>query len=175
MCSSGRRQRWPSWSRPLNRRTAHFAAAYFDHAPSFDTLHWLPPIDEQDVAAGVTYERSRAPGSCRRYDVHARAYTATRPEIFFKARVCGSWGRTTRLVSAATRWNVPEPEFGAGHQPGYEIVGVTIGNDMSSCDIEGENPLACRRPRSYRRVCGARSGYRARPVTDGWPATRIAM
>ncbi|MCB0134136.1 MAG: 2-hydroxyhepta-2,4-diene-1,7-dioate isomerase, partial [Caldilineaceae bacterium] len=115
---------------------AHLAA-YFDHAPSLDTPHWLPPIDEQDVwAAGVTYERSRAARQEEAVDggdVYARVYTATRPEIFFKAR--GPWvvGPNDQVgIRRDARWNVPEPELALVINPAMEIVGVTIGNDMSS-------------------------------------------
>ena len=108
----------------------------------------LPPIGEQEVwAAGVTYYRSRSArmeeskgsGGDTFYD---RIYNAKRPELFFKAtarRVVGP-GAEVRIRTDAT-WSVPEPELTLLLNPAGDIVGYTIGNDMSSRDIEGENPL----------------------------------
>ncbi|HEY3392436.1 MAG TPA: fumarylacetoacetate hydrolase family protein [Lacipirellulaceae bacterium] len=108
----------------------------------------LPPIGSQEVwAAGVTYLRSRtarmeesatAGGS----DFYDRVYHAHRPELFFKAtphRVVGH-GQTMRLRSDS-RWNVPEPELTLAFTSRGELLGYCIGNDLSSRDIEGENPL----------------------------------
>ncbi len=155
-------------------------AAYYNHAPAPDTPHWLPPVDEQDVwAAGVTYERSRAARQEEAVDggdVYARVYTATRPEIFFKAR--GPWvvGPNDQVgIRRDARWNVPEPELALVINPAMEIVGVTVGNDMSSRDIEGENPLYLPQAKIYTRSCALGPAIALGPVTDAWPATRIAM
>lgn len=119
----------------------------------------LPPIDTQEVwAAGVTYKRSQtarmeeseAAASC--YD---RVYRSPRPEIFFKAtphRVRGS-ADALRIRSDAT-WNVPEPELALVLSPRLRIVGFTIGNDMSSRDIEGDNPLYLPQAKMYDQCCG---------------------
>jgi 2-dehydro-3-deoxy-D-arabinonate dehydratase len=119
----------------------------------------LPPIDRQEVwAAGVTYKRSRAArmeeseaaASC--YD---RVYVAARPELFFKAtphRVAGS-GQPLR-IREDSKWNVPEPELTLVLDPGLRLVGFTIGNDMSSRDIEGENPLYLPQAKLYDACCG---------------------
>lgn len=119
----------------------------------------LPPIDTQEVwAAGVTYKRSQtarmeeseAAASC--YD---RVYQSPRPEIFFKAtphRVRGS-ADALRIRSDAT-WNVPEPELTLVLSPRLRIVGFTIGNDMSSRDIEGDNPLYLPQAKMYDQCCG---------------------
>ncbi|HEX8810483.1 MAG TPA: fumarylacetoacetate hydrolase family protein [Terracidiphilus sp.] len=108
----------------------------------------LAPIGEQEVwAAGVTYFRSRAArmeeskesGGGSFYD---RVYTAERPELFFKAmphKVVGH-GATVRIRKDAT-WSVPEPELALCVSPEGRIVGYTVGNDMSSRDIEGQNLL----------------------------------
>jgi 2-dehydro-3-deoxy-D-arabinonate dehydratase len=108
----------------------------------------LPPIGNQEVwAAGVTYLRSRtarmeesaAAGGADFYD---KVYHAHRPELFFKAtphRVVGH-GRPMTL-RADSRWNVPEPELTLAFTKGGKLLGYTIGNDLSSRDIEGENPL----------------------------------
>jgi 2-dehydro-3-deoxy-D-arabinonate dehydratase len=119
-----------------------------------------PPIDEQEVwAAGVTYFRSRtarmeeskAASGSSFYDL---VYTAPRPELFFKAaawRVIGPGG-TVRIRRDAT-WNVPEPELALVISPKGRIVGYTAGNDMSSRDIEGENPLYLPQAKIYDGAC----------------------
>ena len=119
----------------------------------------LPPIDAQEVwAAGVTYKRSQtarmeeseAAASC--YD---RVYKSARPEIFFKAtphRVRGTGDALRIRVDA--KWNVPEPELALVLSPDLRIVGYTIGNDMSSRDIEGDNPLYLPQAKMYDQCCG---------------------
>ena len=127
--------------------------------PIDDSIRWLPPIDDQEVwAAGVTYKRSQtarmeeseAAASC--YD---RVYQADRPELFFKAtphRVSGH-KQPLRIRSDAT-WNVPEPEITLVLSPQFRIVGLTVGNDMSSRDIEGENPLYLPQAKCYDQCAG---------------------
>ena len=108
----------------------------------------LAPIESQEVwAAGVTYYRSRTARMAESEDAgggdfYDRVYSATRPELFMKAtahRVVGT-GAPVR-IRRDSKWNVPEPELTLLISPGGNIVGYTIGNDMSSRDIEGENPL----------------------------------
>jgi 2-dehydro-3-deoxy-D-arabinonate dehydratase len=122
-------------------------------------VQWLPPIDNQEVwAAGVTYKRSQkarmeeseAAASC--YD---RVYTADRPELFFKATPsrCSGHNGPLRIRSDAT-WNVPEPELTLVISRAGKIVGCTIGNDMSSRDIEGDNPLYLPQAKLYNQCCG---------------------
>jgi len=127
-------------------------------APLSD-VQLLPPIDQQEVwAAGVTYKRSRAArmeesetaASC--YD---RVYVSPRPEIFFKAsphRVAGT-GQPLRIRADAT-WNVPEPELTLVINSKLRLVGFTVGNDMSSRDIEGDNPLYLPQAKVYNQCCG---------------------
>ena len=127
-------------------------------APGLDDL--LAPIGSQEVwAAGVTYFRSRSArmeeskeaGGGSFYD---RVYSATRPELFFKAtarRVVGSGGEV-RIRSDAS-WSVPEPELTLLIDPRGAIIGYTIGNDMSSRDIEGENPLYLPQAKLYDGSC----------------------
>jgi 2-dehydro-3-deoxy-D-arabinonate dehydratase len=120
----------------------------------------LPPIGSQEVwAAGVTYFRSRdarmeeskiAGGG----DFYDRVYAAERPELFFKAtphRVVGPNGKVAIRDDAS--WSVPEPELVLLISPGGKIIGYTIGNDMSSRDIEGENPLYLPQAKVYDRSC----------------------
>jgi 2-dehydro-3-deoxy-D-arabinonate dehydratase len=116
------------------------------------------PIDQQEVwAAGVTYKRSRearereSVGAARFYDL---VYTAARPELFFKAapgRVVGPGDRVR--VRRDSRWSVPEPELALVLSPRLELVGYTIGNDMSARDIEGENPLYLPQAKVYDHSC----------------------
>lgn len=118
----------------------------------------LPPIVGQEVwAAGVTYFRSRSARieeSEGAGDFYDRVYAAKRPELFFKAaggRVVGHGGKV-RIRSDA-RWSVPEPELTLAINPAGKILGYTIGNDMSSRDIEGENPLYLPQAKVYDGSC----------------------
>lgn len=119
----------------------------------------LAPIDQQEVwAAGVTYlrsqkarmEESETSASC--YD---RVYASPRPELFFKAtphRVAGP-GQPLR-IRVDSQWNVPEPELALVLNSRLQLVGFTVGNDMSSRDIEGENPLYLPQAKVYDHCCG---------------------
>lgn len=108
----------------------------------------LPPIGRQEVwAAGVTYLRSRnarmeeakAAGGGDFYD---KVYEAERPELFFKALAHRVSGHNQEVyIREDSTWNVPEPELTLFISSSGEIQGYTIGNDMSSRSIEGENPL----------------------------------
>ena len=120
----------------------------------------LPPIGSQEVwAAGVTYYRSRdarmeESKSAGGGDFYDRVYSAERPELFFKAsphRVVGPAGKVAIRDDAS--WSVPEPELTLFISPGGKIAGYTIGNDMSSRDIEGENPLYLPQAKVYDRSC----------------------
>jgi 2-dehydro-3-deoxy-D-arabinonate dehydratase len=119
------------------------------------------PIGTQEVwAAGVTYYRSReariqeskVSGGGDFYD---RVYDAERPELFFKAtaqRVVGSGGQVA--IRDDSSWSVPEPELALLISPSGRVVGYTVGNDMSSRSIEGENPLYLPQAKVYERSCG---------------------
>jgi 2-dehydro-3-deoxy-D-arabinonate dehydratase len=118
----------------------------------------LPPIGSQEVwAAGVTYYRSKVgrqeeSKNSGGGDFYGRVYEAERPEIFFKNtahRVVGS-GDKVRIRKDST-WNVPEPELTLMVSSTGRILGYTIGNDMSSRSIEGENPLYLPQAKSYNR------------------------
>jgi 2-dehydro-3-deoxy-D-arabinonate dehydratase len=118
----------------------------------------LPPVDRQEIwAAGVTYIRSRkarmeeSVGAAVFYD---KVYDAPRPELFFKAnahRVVGP-DQPVRIRRDAT-WNVPEPELTLVLNSRMALVGFTVGNDMSSRDIEGENPLYLPQAKVYDQSC----------------------
>jgi 2-dehydro-3-deoxy-D-arabinonate dehydratase len=139
------------------------------------------PIGAQEVwAAGVTYYRSRdarmqeskSAGGGSFYD---RVYNAERPELFFKAtanRVVGHRGKVAVRKDAI--WSVPEPEFTLLISPAGKILGHTIGNDMSSRDIEGENPLYLPQAKVYNRSCALGPGIliTSEPLP---PATEIGI
>jgi 2-dehydro-3-deoxy-D-arabinonate dehydratase len=127
---------------------------------SFDASTALAPCVGQEVwAAGVTYYRSRSARIAESRDAgggdfYDRVYAAERPELFFKAtgrRVVGP-GKAVRIRSDA-KWSVPEPELTLFIDPTGAIAGYTIGNDMSSRDIEGENPLYLPQAKVYDGSC----------------------
>ncbi len=123
-----------------------------------DKPHLLAPVTSQEVwAAGVTYLRSRdarmeeSPQGGSFYD---KVYHAARPELFFKAtahRVSGS--HEPVRIRRDSRWNVPEPELVLVINGQGVLAGFTIGNDMSSRDIEGENPLYLPQAKVYKGCC----------------------
>ena len=121
----------------------------------------LAPISTQEVwAAGVTYLRSKKARMDEAKDAgggdfYDRVYAADRPELFLKAtphRVSGP-GQPVRIRYDST-WNVPEPELAVAVNSRGEIIGYTIGNDMSSRDIEGQNPLYLPQAKVYDQCCG---------------------
>ncbi len=129
-------------------------------AGPIDPASLLAPIGSQEVwAAGVTYYRSRNARMEESKDAgggsfYDRVYVAERPELFFKAngsRVVGPGGKV-RIRSDAN-WSVPEPELTLVVDRDGQIVGYTIGNDMSSRDIEGENPLYLPQAKVYDGSC----------------------
>ncbi|MBI2924202.1 MAG: fumarylacetoacetate hydrolase family protein [Verrucomicrobia bacterium] len=142
------------------RVASRFAALSNADVPCFKLgdVQLLAPVDRQEVwAAGVTYLRSKkarmdeSEFSANAYD---RVYEAERPELFFKSlpgKVVGP-GDAVGIRKDA-RWNVPEPELVLVCNARGQIVGYTIGNDMSSRDIEGENLLYLPQAKVYDRSC----------------------
>ena len=130
-------------------------AALMDAPAARDAAHLLAPIDKQEIwAAGVTYLRSRdarmeeSEGAARFYD---KVYDAERPELFYKGGASRVSGPNAPIrIRADAEWNVPEPEITLLISPRGEIVGHTLGNDVSSRDIEGENPLYLPQAKVYR-------------------------
>ena len=116
----------------------------------------LAPVGSQELwASGVTYFRSKqgrqeesenAGGG----DFYGRVYEAERPELFFKAtanRIVGPGGKVR--IRSDSSWDVPEPELTLAINADGKIIGYTIGNDMSSRSIEGENPLYLPQAKTY--------------------------
>lgn len=123
------------------------------------------PIGCQEVwAAGVTYFRSRnarmeESKSTGGGDFYDRVYNAERPELFFKStphRVVGPDAKVA--IRSDAKWSVPEPELAVLISPKGNVIGYTIGNDMSSRDIEGENPLYLPQAKVYDRSCSLGPG-----------------
>lgn len=117
-----------------------------------------PPIDaNQEVwGCGVTYFRSREArrAESQTKDVYEKVYTAPRPELFFKLpgwRVVGHRGAVR--IRGDSSWNVPEPELTLVVNRHQEILGFTAGDDVSSRDIEGENPLYLPQAKVYDGSC----------------------
>jgi 2-dehydro-3-deoxy-D-arabinonate dehydratase len=137
-------------------------------------LTLLPPVHAPEIwCAGVTYERSRdarleeAQTDAR--DVYALVYEADRPELFLKdagmRRTVGPGGGIR--VRSDSRWTVPEPELGVVLGDGGRPVAVTAGNDVSSRDIEGANPLYIPQAKIYAGACAIGP---ALAVPDDWDA-----
>lgn len=151
-----------NWDAFINNDNLYAAVAagvltadQYNKPHNFDELI-LPPVESQEVwACGVTYfrskvgreEESKESGAS---DFYAKVYEAERPEIFFKAipsRTVGHLGHVR--IRKDSSWNVPEPELTLVTSSSGKIVGYTIGNDMSSRSIEGENPLYLPQAKMY--------------------------
>ena len=126
-------------------------------------LDLITPIDAPEVwAAGVTYEKSK---EARNYEAtqgqeqkqetfYDKVYDAKRPEIFFKSTSARTVGPNQDVyLRSDSNWQIPEPELGLVLNHSGEILGYTIGNDMSCRDIEGENPLYLPQAKMWKRSC----------------------
>lgn len=156
-----------SWDALLSQDGLHdFLKAVVRTAPVVEQpRHLMPPVESQEVwAAGVTYYRSRsarmdeskAVGGGDFYD---RIYHAERPELFLKAtprRVAGA-DENLKIREDSAR-SVPEPELTLVISPRGKIIGYTIGNDMTACAIEGENPLYLPQAKVYDGSCALGPG-----------------
>ena len=141
----------------------------------------LPPILKQEVwASGVTYYRSRnarmeeskSSGGGNFYD---KVYDADRPELFFKATAARTVGSGDLVnIRKDSTWNVPEPELTLFINSRGEISGYTVGNDMSSRSIEGENPLYLPQAKTYDRSAALGPGIYV-PQGKISPDTRITL
>jgi len=113
----------------------------------------LSPIGRQEVwASGITYVRTRQARmeDSKLGEIYASVYDAERPELFFKATAYRTVGPGDKIrIRKDSKWNVPEPELTLFICSEGTIEGYTIGNDVSSRDIEGENPLYLAQAKSY--------------------------
>lgn len=157
------------WDSLLSRDDLpEFLAEFVARGEAFGRFHEgevLAPISGQEVwAAGVTYYRSRGARMEESKDAgggdfYDRVYSADRPELFFKStasRTVGAGGKVK--IRGDAKWSVPEPELTLVVSAGGRIVGYTIGNDMSSRDIEGENPLYLPQAKVYNGSCALGPG-----------------
>lgn len=130
----------------------------------------IAPVDIQEVwAAGVTYERSRIARveESQQGSVYDQVYVADRPELFFKASAWRVRGPTETVgIRADSAWNVPEPELGLVVAADLRIAGYTVGNDMSSRSIEGENPLYLPQAKVYDESCALGPALVPRDAVD---------
>jgi 2-dehydro-3-deoxy-D-arabinonate dehydratase len=121
-------------------------------------VHYLAPIDQQEAwASGVTYTRSRDARTreSQGQELYNRVYDAERPELFLKALASRTVGHGDDIgIREDATWNVPEPELTLLLNAQGKIVGYTIGNDMSSRDIEGANPLYLPQAKVFDRCLG---------------------
>jgi 2-dehydro-3-deoxy-D-arabinonate dehydratase len=141
---------------------------------------WLAPIGSQEVwAAGVTYFRSRtarmeeaeAAGGDVFYD---KVYEAERPELFFKATPMRTRGHLAPIrIRQDSTWDVPEPELTLAINSEGKVFGYTIGNDVSSRSIEGENPLYLPQAKVYKGSCALGPGLVVGEVVT--PQTTIRL
>lgn len=137
--------------------SAHLTSLISETQPSGISVdHAQAPIQSQEVwASGVTYFRSKegrqeeskeAGGS----DFYEKVYHAERPELFFKATAARTSGPNQKVrIRKDSTWDVPEPELTLAINSSGKIIGYTIGNDMSSRSIEGENPLYLPQAKTY--------------------------
>jgi 2-dehydro-3-deoxy-D-arabinonate dehydratase len=156
---------WPlidEWDALINHADlfAHLTAVVSGKGGARIDEQLLAPIDSQEVwAAGVTYLRSRSARIDESQDAgggtfYDRVYSAHRPELFFKAAGWRVQGPHALIrVRRDAKWSVPEPELALYINARGQVIGYTIGNDVSSRDIEGENPLYLPQAKCYDGSC----------------------
>jgi 2-dehydro-3-deoxy-D-arabinonate dehydratase len=168
-------------SKHVKKRVLALAGSSEGHLETVRPQELLPPIGSQEIwAAGVTYLRSKTArmeesadaGASNFYDL---IYNAHRPEIFYKGtahRVAGHEQQLT--LRHDSKWMVPEPELTLAFANDGGFIGYTIGNDMSSRDIEGENPLYLPQAKVWDKCAGLGPGLL---LADQYPKpeTRIAI
>lgn len=160
---------------PGSSLAAALVAATGDEVPAGSRL--LAPVEGQEVwASGVTFERSREARNeeAGPVDIYDRVYEARRPELFCKAapgRVRGP-GEPVG-IRCDSGWDVPEPELGLVADAAGRLVAVTVGNDMSSRSIEGENPLYLPQAKVYTGSCAL--GPALVPLADAGPLSDLIV
>jgi 2-dehydro-3-deoxy-D-arabinonate dehydratase len=144
---------------------------------AFSHLKLLPPIGNQEIwAAGVTYKKSReARLDESGNDCYSHVYDADRPELFLKATPIRASGHLGNLnIRRDSTWNVPEPELTLFVNNAGVIAGYCCGNDMSSRDIEGENPLYLPQAKVYD-LCAGLGPCVLVPFSPLEPTTQISL
>ncbi|RLL43866.1 fumarylacetoacetate hydrolase [Oceanobacillus piezotolerans] len=125
-------------------------------------LHLTTPIDAPEVwASGVTYKKSRearnyeaTQGKLDRETFYDKVYDAVRPEIFLKSTSARTVGPNDPVyLRSDSNWQIPEPELGLVIDKDGNVLGYTVGNDMSCRDIEGENPLYLPQAKVWKNSC----------------------
>lgn len=165
-----------------NGRISQLISSLREHkgeAINLTAEQYAVPAHQQEVwAAGVTYKRSeeareRESGNSRLY---TQVYMAQRPEIFMKAVAWDAiaHGQEVGIRRDAT-WSVPEPELTVVLNAHQEVIGFTIGNDMSSRDIEGENPLYLPQAKVYDAACAIGPRIWLQPGCQSWPDLTIGI
>jgi len=144
-------------ARQMAIRGQAYAYRDLDRSPDAARPHLLVPVVPPEVwAAGVTYERSREArlAETTAAGIYDKVYDAERPELFFKATQSRCVGPNVPVgIRADSRWTVPEPELGVVLDATGNVMGYTLGNDMSARDIEGQNPLYIPQTKIYRACC----------------------
>jgi 2-dehydro-3-deoxy-D-arabinonate dehydratase len=137
------------------------------------------PVGNQEIwAAGVTYKRSEEAREAESNNstIYTRVYDAPRPELFFKAMGYDAVGERQPVgIRYDAVWSVPEPELVVVLNSYMEVIGFTIGNDMSSRDIEGENPLYLPQAKVYESACALGSRIWLQPGCKTWPDLKIEI
>ncbi|WP_290810962.1 fumarylacetoacetate hydrolase family protein [Halovivax sp.] len=137
----------------------------------------VPLVPDEVWAAGVTYEISEEAREAESGmpEIYLDVYRADRPELFFKATAERTVGPDEAIgIRGDSDWNVPEPELAIVLHEG-EIVGYTIGNDVSSREIEGENPLYLPQAKIYDRCCALGPCVVPATVRDDWNDLAMRM
>lgn len=149
------------------------------HPVDLSTATLYTPVSRQEVwAAGVTYKRSEEARETEsnQSQLYTRVYNAARPELFFKSlgHDVVKFGEPVGIRYDAT-WSVPEPELVVVLNAHMEVIGFTIGNDMSSRDIEGENPLYLPQAKVYDGACAIGPRLWLQPGATRWPDLTIEI
>lgn len=136
-------------------------------------------LSRQEVwAAGVTYKKSEEAREreSNQSTVYSRVYEAKRPELFMKAMAAETMGQGEPVgIRYDAVWSVPEPELTVVLNSQMEVVGFTLGNDMSSRDIEGENPLYLPQAKVYDKSCSLGPRLWLMPEATAWPEVELGV
>jgi 2-dehydro-3-deoxy-D-arabinonate dehydratase len=160
---------------PGSSLAAALAAATDEEVPAGSRV--LAPVEGQEVwASGVTFERSREARNeeAGAVDIYDRVYEAHRPELFCKATPARVRGPGEPVgIRRDSGWDVPEPELGLVADAAGRLVAVTVGNDMSSRSIEGENPLYLPQAKIYTGSCAL--GPALVPIADAGSLSELVV